>query len=370
MGRPRKNDPRQKSKIINEFIGQYNSKNTKFNYQWVLTTYFRILKKNPDTYFDKKQNYQAHVKRYWKYLTEKSGYAPTVIHAHIGVIKVFLEDHGVDFKRVFWRRLKQKNRVYNKPITRDKAPRNHELKQILSHGGPLERAFFLMQSSSGMRIGEVCQIELNDLDLENDPPLINIRPAISKNHMQRITFITPEAKEHLEEYLKVRKKYLKTAVLKSTLQKKTMNDQRVFPYSTGTMTKKLNRMLRDSGFDDRDINTKYRLFHSHTNRKFFETRLSNAGVPADIYQILQGHEGYLSNSYKRYTEEELGEWYKKGMHALLIFETQPDLTGLQEDSKKKDEQIKELMEKIKIQELRMDVMEVKLQQEKAKKGSK
>ena len=32
-----------------------------------------------------------------------------------------------------------------------------------------------------------------------------------------------------------------------------------------------------------------------------------------------GHEGYLTeSSYRRYTERELREWYKKGGHLLLI----------------------------------------------------
>ncbi len=31
-----------------------------------------------------------------------------------------------------------------------------------------------------------------------------------------------------------------------------------------------------------------------------------------------GHEGYLTGEYRRYTERELGEYYNKGEHILLI----------------------------------------------------
>ena len=63
-------------------------------------------------------------------------------------------------------------------------------------------------------------------------------------------------------------------------------------------------------------------------------------IPTEaIYQQLEGHEGYLNGSYKRYTEQELAEYYKKGVKNLLVFETGVD-----------EERIKQLENEIKIRD--------------------
>ena len=74
--------------------------------------------------------------------------------------------------------------------------------------------------------------------------------------------------------------------------------------------------------------------------------MSYSGIPEAVYQKLEGHEGYLSNSYKRYTEQELAEAYQKGVKSLLVFETAPDLTGINEELKEKDKRIEDLEKKL------------------------
>jgi hypothetical protein len=107
------------------------------------------------------------------------------------------------------------------------------------------------------------------------------------------------------------------------------------------------RLLKKSGFDERDKSTKYHRMHFHTLRKFFETRMSVAGVPEAIIQQLQGHTGYLNGSYKRYTDRELSEAYKKGMKDLLIFSRETkDVKEIRDQLAEKDKQIQELKDQM------------------------
>jgi len=77
-------------------------------------------------------------------------------------------------------------------------------------------------------------------------------------------------------------------------------------------------------------------------------------------QQLQGHEGYLSRSYKRYTERELAEAYQKGVGALLVFETPVDLSDVHEEiAGLKDENQKLKKD---VDSLRMELLEVKFKQ--------
>ena len=69
--------------------------------------------------------------------------------------------------------------------------------------------------------------------------------------------------------------------------------------------------------------------------------------------------GYLSRSYKRYTERELAEAYQKGVGALLVFETPVDLTDVHEQLKEKDIRIRNLERAM--QEMKAQIIELRLE---------
>ena len=88
-------------------------------------------------------------------------------------------------------------------------------------------------------------------------------------------------------------------------------------------------------------------------------------LPAVIPEALAGHEQYLDEAYRRYTQKQLGEMYSKGMHRLMVFEATPDLQ-VQEQLAEKDAQITDLRERLRIQEMKMDILENKYEVEKLK----
>ena len=81
----------------------------------------------------------------------------------------------------------------------ESVPTNNQLKKILSHGKAIERALFLIASSSGIRIDTLLQLEPSDIDMNNSPVKITIPGRITKSGNPRISFMSDEAKTALEE---------------------------------------------------------------------------------------------------------------------------------------------------------------------------
>nr|NIM44154.1 tyrosine-type recombinase/integrase [Nitrososphaeria archaeon]NIN53610.1 tyrosine-type recombinase/integrase [Nitrososphaeria archaeon]NIQ34131.1 tyrosine-type recombinase/integrase [Nitrososphaeria archaeon] len=88
------------------------------------------------------------------------------------------------------------------------------------------KALFLILLSSGMRIGECLKLKLDDVDLDREysvenevitVPTIEIQGEYTKTGNPRVTFISNETKEIINEWFKIREKYIKTATKRSTL---------------------------------------------------------------------------------------------------------------------------------------------------------
>ena len=54
--------------------------------------------------------------------------------------------------------------------------------------------------------------------------------------------------------------------------------------------------------------------------KFFRTKMAQL-IPVDVTEALMGHERYLTEVYRRYTEEDLAKFYKQGEQDVSIFGT-------------------------------------------------
>jgi len=330
---------------IEEFLSECDTKSTRKNYTSHLKHFFTTINTDPATYFDNERNYDDDIMSYWQGLSK---YAPCTRIARISCVKLLFEENDINLSTKTKKKLKRKTRR-SKPITLDVIPTNQELKQILQRAEMKARALFLIASSSGMRINEILQLEPDDIDLNSDPVKIYIRAETTKTKRARLTFMSNEAKEALLEWLKERDNYLHSAVAKTgAITGKTLDDPTIFCFAYGTALKIWHRLLEQSGFNQRDKQTGVHRMHEHVLRKFFETRMSYAGIPEAIYQQLEGHEGYLNGSYKRFTDQELAESYKKGVKNLLVFETQSDerLNDLDEQLKEKDKEIQDLKRKM------------------------
>lgn len=327
----------EKSAMSLRWLETYSSKSTVRAYKWGLEQFFKALgfkgslEENAETYMSQKRNYEEDLKTYFISL---KGKPPKSVNICLTSVKMFLMENGVELPALFWRRLKGR-RKGSRALMLDKVPSNAELRRILSHMDTKGKSLFLVLASSGMRIGEALKLKVEDVDLSSEPPRINIRGEYTKTGNPRIAFISIEAKESLEEWLKIRNEALNSAIGRSVRYGKRAEDSRIWPFEPNTAYFIWRNSIKKARFDKRfqyNNNLERYKVHPHVLRKFFRTRMATV-IPVDVTEALMGHEGYLTEVYRRYTFEDLAKFYKQGEHTLLIFTTE-ETKKLREDQAK------------------------------------
>ena len=305
--------------VIEDFINRYPSKKTQSTYKTALRNFLESLfgTRNfsvAEDYFSSNRDYEADLENFFQNISSKP---PLTIRTFLAAVKGFLEYNDVELKQKYWKGLTRRIRG-KRAITRDRIPSNKELRQILSFMDAKGRALFLLLSSSGMRIGEALKLKLVDIDMFSNPVKIEIRGETTKSGDPRYTFVSVEAKEALELWLKIKSKYIKTAVGRSHLNPKSEKDERIFPFELSVAYSMWNNALDNLGLNGRDSSTNRRKLHPHVLRKFFRTRMG-ATLQQDIVEALMDHEAYLTEVYRRYTAKDLAKYYLESEEAVQIF---------------------------------------------------
>ncbi|MCK5261063.1 MAG: site-specific integrase [Thermoplasmatales archaeon] len=330
---------------IEEFLLTLNGAQSA--YKSTLNKFFRVIEDNPDKYFIKSKSLNDYENDVWKFFQALKGKPPKSIRHNISVIRSFLEWNEIEPKKKLWKTIN--NRIHGtRAVTIDAVPTNRELKEILQHGTTKDRALFLCSSSSGMRIEELLKLKISDVDFESTPTCIKVRAETTKTGNWRYAFISNEATETLKAWFKERDSYLKTIVNRNYFRhyNKTIEDDTVFPFEYDVARISWLRLIKKAGYDERDPTTNRYKMHIHSLRKYFRTRMS-LEIPVDLVEAIMGHEGYLTEVYRRYDERQLGEMYKKGEHTVTVFETAIDTKDLEERIEEKDEEIYYLKKEMK-----------------------
>lgn len=304
------------------YLSQYTSKQTVKNYISTLRSFFTAIYGECDDldtcanqYFAEQRDVETDVQQFF---IACKGKAPTTIQLRLSGVRTFLLENHVELSQLFWRRLRRRIKGSH-PITMDKVPTNAELRQIMRHLPLNGKALFLLLSSSGMRIGAALQLTLDDIDFITTPTIIHIRGDTTKSGNSRVTFISADATETLREWLKIHDSYLHAAVNKS-IHQKSRRDDRLFPFSVANARSIWNNALRKTGNDARDKRSNWSVMHPHVLRKYFRSNLAQV-IPVDIVEALMGHEGYLTQVYRRHSNDDLAEFYQQGVHVLHVFDT-------------------------------------------------
>jgi len=89
----------------------------------------------------------------------------------------------------------------------------------------------------------------------------------------------------------------------------------------------LNLAAKNAG-----LNGDKKKIHFHLFRKFFMSQMKLA-ISSEIVELLAGHDGYLSSSYRRYTKDQVITEYLKGEH-LITIQIPSDIRTIREEVKK------------------------------------
>lgn len=301
------------------------------------------------------RNYFKDLQDFGVYISKRP---PKTIQTYIYGIKSFVEySLGVEISKKQMKVLKDKLPKGKRARTEDGDLTRERLRNILTHCDAKGNALFLLLASSGIRIGEALKLQLYDINFTSDPIKVRVRGEITKEGDAYYSFISSEAKEALDEWLKVRESYLQSSVNRGRgLSKlgngqgvKDINDTRLFPFSMDVANSMWMIAVRKTKLDERDNSTKRHKFHIHLLRKFFQSQMKYAGVPEDVVEALIGHSGYLDEAYRRYLPEQIVEMYKKGEPYLLVSvptEIQEIQTKFNNDLDKQKQRIDDLTLKL------------------------
>ena len=330
----------------------------------VSKTGFMQLEEIAKAYMESKPDY---IEDLMKFASSLNKMPPLTVKSYVASVKEYFGYNEVEFTQ---RQLKMLRLKLPKGGVRtiEKDMDIEVISKIIAHLDIKGVAFVLVSSSSGMRINETLSITLDDIDLKSEPVMITVRSEYTKNGEQRFTFISREAKEALNEWLKVREKYIGAAQNKnqgliasgSNAKPKDLKDNRIFPFCDTTAQQIWHNAMKNAGLFSVDRGTKYCQLRIHALRKFFRSQLA-LGCPLDIVEELMGHDGYLTGAYRRYTKTQMAEYYQKNEHFITIRGNQ----SIEEIKKEITGEVSEVTKKIALEnsdlKKRVDTLESAIQ---------
>lgn len=226
----------------------------------------------------------------------------------------------------------------------DRTPTRDVVKRTLAESrGIKDRVVPLIALSSGMRIGSIALLAVGEVDLEEFPDVgvVRVKPDISKGKVGYTTFITPEAKSVLIEYLDRRRQSGEEIHGGSPL---VATPEGGFYSDPASLSTRWGKMLDRAGLGERG--GKRRVYHFHVLRKLFRTSLERAGVSKSFRERLLGHAGeYLDASYFAPAFEELLSNYRTAVGELTIEETgvsEERVSGLEGELGETKERLEEM----------------------------
>lgn len=203
----------------------------------------------------------------------------------------------------------------DKRVKKDRAYEHQEISKLLEIAEDRFKVIILLMASSGIRVGSIPALKLRNLD-DNKTKLT----VYDGTREEYFTFITPECKKAIDNYIDMRARYGEKINDDSYLIREQFNTRlkgaAPRPIKTITILTKLIEMSVRCGIRNQGI----RVPIAHGFRKFFTTQLINSKLNPEIREMLLGHKIGLASAYYRPTEQEMYNEYMKAVNLLTINE--------------------------------------------------
>lgn len=280
----------------------------------------------PDTYL--------FINRYVQYLINQDLRRASITLA-VTVLRSWLASNGIMLHPEYIKRFVK----YPKDIKEMKKPLTPGIIESLIKTAPIGmKRILLTLLSSGMRIGELTQVRVMDVDKTKNPVEVRLRAETTKGREERIAYISNEAYELIKPVLETREPedYI---FIKS-----------YSPYSTpANIEERFGDLRRRCDLLETYQGGKRFHVNIHSFRAYFHTQATKI-LSGDIAHALLGHHKYL-DQYFRLSDEDKSEMYHK-LEPYLTVNNEARLNTILND---KDQQLKE-----------MDDMKKDLEKQKAK----
>ena len=261
----------------------------------------------------------AKVDSFIDYALEKLGNSHSTVRTYVFGIKKWFELNGV---KVDWAKIELPTAT--ETTEEDRAPTKEELKKLLNHASSARDRFVIFgDTSSGLRIGTFLSLKVGDVDFSYlDVARLTVERKRGRKFSSRgraagrffCTFITPEAKTALNQYLTERKSAGEVITPESPLVT-DYNYKGTF-ISIEAYEKVWARLLKKAGLNQKSH--RFYFLHIHTLRKYF--RSNCIGIDASYRERWMGHKGlYLDMSYFKAEEPLHLAEYRKAIQHLTIY---------------------------------------------------
>lgn len=280
-----------------------------------------------------------------RHALDNNVHSTTVLQMVRSAIKKWLELNEVP---VNWVKIQNEVLPGEEALVSDRMPSNKELKQIMNEGGLRDRTMILILISSGLRVGTLTSLTVGEVNIEEDPAAIIVqrKPGrkISRRLKRFVTFITPEAKDMLKQYLDHRTKNGEKLTASSPLITSDRKEEIGKFLSPTYLSNHWRRLLRRAHLATKS-GSPWHDIHIHTLRKFFRTQCTMAGVKSTFYEVWMGHTGSnLAESYFRGETEAHKQEYMKAIPYLSVLEEVTEVTTKQVE--KQDQEIVKLRKEV------------------------
>ena len=368
------------NKLDQFFIDRNSSKSTQMHYRAAVKIYEEIASSNLDSLLDeadyeeeqgirwKKRKLKNYLMEYrnWLYANKSQGTA----RQYFVDIQTIYRHYEIELQPLPTLASKNIDKTYE--MDYDDILTKAELIDAYYEANNVVKCIILLASSSGLSkidllnlsVGDfikACGCKNDDLDAELDhlkhqkkliPCFKGTRQKTNKSY---ITFCSPEAVQHIVQYLIGRNAEIKKAYLKGeSIDSELKCDDNLFDISNSHLSLILRTINNKLDLGKVGKNTKFRM---HTLRKFQATTLINIenGFTVEEVDALQGrsqdktHRAYFHNS-----REKLYKKYVECVDELMLFSSIDDVS--KEEFKKIQKENEEYNEKLSEQQKTIDMI--------------
>ncbi|MDV0440964.1 tyrosine-type recombinase/integrase [Methanorbis furvi] len=312
---------------VTDYVNTKRTKNTKSVVRGSLTQFFRhvskqqLLTKDLDTYslqYLENSSIDQIFADANSYFDSIYSLSPKTISLRIGFLIHYLKMNDIAFSAaqdsILSGRLPRSVTVHDEDYLT-----TERLRSVLAQSDVMMRAIILVLASSGMRIGEVLSFDISQMHGNE----IHMRASQMKGQKPHVYFISVEAVQAVNEWLKVRDVFATRALLKTKkcLGHSSVISSCVFPYSYSSIGVKFTLVMQKAGLYERDMVTRRGRITLHSIRKWTDSTMK-IHISSNLANALIGHFEAGDSSYRRYTREQLREAYAKVEPYLTILAPQ------------------------------------------------
>ncbi len=226
------------------------------------------------------------------------GLKPTTVNTRLRNVYAFLRFLIIEYTVVSWELMERKIKL-KLPDRLPRAIDAQHLEQLLAViDNPRDRALILILLRTGMRIGELLNCKVDDVDLGEQKILIY---QADKTGVGRVVYYSDDAQQALLAWLRVR----------DPLKEQLFYGRGANPLCYEAARSIFQKYLQKAGLQ-------YSGYTLHCLRHTFATELLNAGMPLECLRVLLGHGNLeITRRYARLSDKTRKDEYFSAMQRIL-----------------------------------------------------